>query len=275
MASATTGYLLAFGLGGTVAAAYGWRSAFLVLGAIGLPILLCASLILREPRAPNDGVGHLNEGWPAMIAALAGKRCYVLTVGGMILYYAVAYGATVTWFPTYLFRVLKVDLKTIGLLYGTVQAISSTSGTLVGGYLADHLARRDERWLVWLSGLMLLCSFPAFELALIAPELPAFFLFLSIGAFAQYAAMPAIYATAHLICGNARRSTAIAVMFFFANLIGLGGGPLVTGILSDMLGARYGAMGLRFAMMGIVALLVPAAALFWIASKHIIEGKEA
>jgi MFS family permease len=52
---------------------------------------------------------------------------------------------------------------------------------------------------------------------------------------------------------------AVAVVFLFANLLGLGLGPVITGLLSDRLGGVYGpAAGLRYALMLTIPVLAPA-----------------
>jgi len=50
MASATAGYLLGFVLGAHIAAVYGWRHAFVLLGAPGLLLAVIVHFVLREPR---------------------------------------------------------------------------------------------------------------------------------------------------------------------------------------------------------------------------------
>jgi hypothetical protein len=45
---------------------------------------------------------------------------------------------------------------------------------------------------------------------------------------------------------------ASSILFFVLNLIGLGLGPLLTGILSDVLSVYYGEDGLRYALVAVV-----------------------
>jgi predicted MFS family arabinose efflux permease len=271
MASAMTGYMIAFALGGYIAAAHGWRQAFLLLGLPGILLGLIGAFGLREPRriptyAVRPGEG---ESLPDMLRALSKKPSYILLVVTMILYYMVAYGATVTWFPSYLIRVLHVDLRTVGTLYGVVQAGSSVLGTLVGGFITDALVRRDERWLTRLPGILLVLCFPLYELALLVPNFTLFTSIVFVAAFMQYAAMPPIYAALHKVCGSQRRAMAIAVAFFFANLLGLGCGPLLTGKLSDVLSASYGPMGLGYALMLVVAIFIPCGMILYRTSRFV------
>lgn len=51
---------------------------------------------------------------------------------------------------------------------------------------------------------------------------------------------------------------AVAIAFFFANLIGLGLGPVIAGSLSDWFAQSYGpADGLRYALMTVMFTFIP------------------
>jgi MFS family permease len=67
-----------------------------------------------------------------------------------------------------------------------------------------------------------------------------------------------MFSILHLVCGSKRRAMAVAITFFFANLIGLGGGPAITGYLSDQFTVAYGPVGLRYALVLAMLLMVPA-----------------
>ena len=45
------------------------------------------------------------------------------------------------------------------------------------------------------------------------------------------------------------RATTSAILFFILNIVGLGCGPVVTGMISDALTPQYGAESLRYALM--------------------------
>jgi MFS family permease len=59
-------------------------------------------------------------------------------------------------------------------------------------------------------------------------------------------------AMTHGIVSLRMRALASAILFFVLNLIGLGLGPLLTGILSDVLSVYYGDQGLRYALVIVV-----------------------
>ena len=61
----------------------------------------------------------------------------------------------------------------------------------------------------------------------------------------------------------------IPPLFFVLNLIGLGLGPLHTGLLSDWLTGIYGPDGLRYAMLIIGMCGLPGMLLFYLAARRL------
>jgi MFS family permease len=67
------------------------------------------------------------------------------------------------------------------------------------------------------------------------------------------------------------RALTSAVLFFVFNLIGLGLGPLVIGILSDLLAPTFGIESLRWAMSIIMIVGAVSATLLFISAKKFEE----
>jgi MFS family permease len=248
--AATAGYVLGVGVGGYIAATYGWRSAFLLAGMPGLLLALVVRCTLAEPRlqrqrqVPRTSEETLREA----ISKLSSKSSYRYAVASCIAYWFFAYGA-LTFIPSLLIRVLHATLTQVSVEYGTVAAVASIIGALSGGWLADRLARRDIRWLAWLPGIVCTLAGPIYLLAFSADSLRIFLVLTFIALVLLGGGLPPVYAAIHAVCGGRRRATAIAIVFFSATLLGGGFGPLASGALSDSLSAIYGVAGLRFALM--------------------------
>lgn len=60
-----------------------------------------------------------------------------------------------------------------------------------------------------------------------------------------------LFATIQTLVPNWMRAMAIAITFLFANLIGMGLGPVLVGVLSDALQPRYGEESLRYALLAV------------------------
>jgi MFS family permease len=56
-------------------------------------------------------------------------------------------------------------------------------------------------------------------------------------------------AIAHHLVKPSMRATTSAILFFILNIVGLGCGPVVTGMISDYLAPEYGTESLRYALM--------------------------
>lgn len=77
-------------------------------------------------------------------------------------------------------------------------------------------------------------------------------------------------AISHTLVSPSMRAMASAILFFILNLIGLGLGPLVVGMLSDLLAPTYGSESLRYAL-GIVSFVnLISAAFFFLAARKLL-----
>lgn len=270
--SATAGYLIAFIVGAHVAAEYGWRTAFIALGAPGVLLCLLTWFGLREPRSERRPAPQ--EPLATTLRQLAGKRTFVLLCISAILYWLVAYGV-VLWFPAYLIRVMGVELADIGMVYGGLAAIGALIGSVGGGYVMDLAARRGPPAAVRVPAAILVGVMPIFQIGLVSDDIRIFYAASFLGGIGLSAAVPAYFTILHQVCGSARRAMAVAILFFFANLIGLGLGPVITGALSDAFSASYGPVGLRYALMIALSILAVAGLVLWAAASTVETDSEA
>ena len=264
MAAATAGYLLCFGVGGPVAAAYGWRAAFLMAGIPGLLLAVIVRLGLAEPRL-RPGLHSVQverESLRESLLRLKSKRSFVHALIGCQFYSLMAYGALI-FVPSYLIRVQHVSLAEVSVAYGAAVAIGSVIGTLLGGWAADRLSRRDVRWLAWLAAVACAAAGPVYMVALSLDSFWVFLVLAFVGATLLSGGMPPVYTAIHAVCGSARRATAIAVVLFSAT-VGGSVGPLATGAISDALSKVYGADGLRYSLILMMSLLFAAGGCFYL-----------
>ncbi len=111
-----------------------------------------------------------------------------------------------------------------------------------------------------ISALMLLCANVYLSLALMALTC------LGLGTTSG-----PLFATLQTLVPNSIRATAIAILYLFANLIGMGFGPLAVGALSDSLRAFSGGDSLRYALLGLCPGYLWCAFHFWRASSTVTE----
>lgn len=258
-ASGVVGTVLGFIIGAQLTEAFGWRVALVAVGLPGALLALLAYVFLDEPRSAVSSAGHpeQRETTREAFRVLLGKRSYVLLVGGMVAFFMLSFGS-LAFAPAYLIRVMEIDLPTVGNMYGTVAAFGSLPGIVLGGVLSDRFSTRDKRWLFWTASLGMLVSFPIYLFCFSAPNFTLFIILSAIGAAMLNICVPPMYAALHEVCGSPRRSTAVAILFFFANLLGMGLGPVIAGALSDAYTSIHGNEGLRYAIITSFTFAIPA-----------------
>ena len=135
-------------------------------------------------------------------------------------------------------------------------------GTFLGGYAADRFSARtsDRRWYMWVPGAATLVMVPFQFLSYLAPDLrivlPSFavMMFMAAVFFGPSFAMTQALATLRM------RSVATSLLLFVQTLIGLGLGPLLTGMISDHLMPTQGTNSLRYGLVSVGLANVWAAA---------------
>jgi len=178
---------------------------------------------------------------------LLSKKTFVFLAFATGLHAFVGYANT-SWMPPLLERIHELDRTTIGLALGGSIGIGGGLGTFLGGYISDKLAKKDNRWYLWISAYSILFSIPLGYIVLFTSNMPLLFgvFFFSNILFGMYLG-PSI-AVSHSLVPAHMRSMASAVLFFILNIIGIGLGPLFAGILSDLFEPSLGVESVRYAL---------------------------
>jgi len=273
--SGTAGYLLGLMVGSQLVSHYGWRETLTIFGLAGFLIAALAYGMLEEPRrARHAGNAGSSEDFAASMRRLMAKPAFVRLLLGHTLYNFAAYGALL-FVPTYLTRVLGIPVGKVGLYYGFVTALSVLIGSLAGGWLCDWLVSRDKRWIAWFPAAGFALATIPDSLMFLSSDFTVFLWVSLLGGILLNMALPTAFAAVHAVCGNARRATAIALVLFAGNLLGFGLGPAATGLLSDLFGSHFGVEGLRYAVLLVMALTLPAAAAIYSAAEALPGDLEA
>lgn len=259
----SVGGFLGILLGGWIAELYGWRMAFFVVAVPGIFLAVLVKLTIKEPaRGMADGVksdsGADGEDVPAFLDVLrflwARKSFRHATLGTSLLA-ATGFGSA-TWLPPFLYRVHGMSLGEIGTWLALITVVGGATGTMAGGFFGGRLIARDVRWHVWLPGIVMLAGIPFSIIGLLAGSK-----YLALGMFLIPTFLHSMYVgpTMALIQRQAplrMRAMAVAVFFFFTNLIGMGGGPLLIGFISDMMTASFAENALRYALLSMMVFTV-------------------
>ena len=143
MAGGLAGQILGVGIGGLVAAAHGWRMAFLAIGAGGLLLALAYPLFVRESRLnagekPEKGVVTLGS----LRSLFAGTQLQCAYVGSGLSLLAAA--ALPAWLPTFFFRYYDLPLDEAAPLAALFLAIGG-AGMIVCGMISDKFVRSSSQ----------------------------------------------------------------------------------------------------------------------------------
>ena len=252
-----------FVFGGMIVEAFDWRTAFYAAGALGFPVTLLIVIAVREPP---HGVseGHTQVEQPSVGDVL---RTLTRTPSFITLMVAAAcqafLGYTVLgWGATFLRRVFELSPSEAGFQFGVSAAVAGAIGITIGGVLADKLSAKDARWYGWLSAGSSLAALP-FALAFAwagdaGSAIAAFSLFYLL----NNVYVSSLWTLVQNLVPPRMRATASASQLAILNIVGLGGGPLMAGIVSDVLEPSRGADGLRIALT-IAAIVGASAAIFF------------
>lgn len=249
------GILIGFILGGWINDWLGWRWVFVVIGVPGILWALVVRFTLDEPpRAFSGQAGKVIEAPPLkeVMHILWSRKSFRHLSVAAGLHAFVGYGVG-QWIASFFIRSYNLtSTGEVATWLGLTVGIAGAAGTLLGGYFCDALSVRDRRWYVWLPAIATVAAVPFsltvyllnnFYLALSIYIIPVFFGAMYLG--------PTI-AMAHGIVSPRMRALTSAMLFFVLNLIGLGLGPLLTGMLSDLLRDTYGNESLRYALVSVV-----------------------
>jgi len=241
----------AFGFigGGIVADTFDWRTAFYAAGALGLPVVLLVGFTLREPPPGVSEGGPEREAPPLseVVRRLVRTPSFVMLMAAAVCQAFLGY-TMLGWGVTFLRRVFGSSMSEAGFHFGLAAGIAGAIGITAGGLLADRLSRRDPRWYAWISGISSLLAMP-FALGFAwANDMGS-----AIAAFAVFYTLNNVYVSilwtlVQNLVTPRMRATASATQLAVLNIVGLGGGPLMAGYVSDVLEPSRGADGLRIAL---------------------------
>lgn len=225
-----------------IAPRYGWRFSFYVLGIIGI-IATGLLFLMREPArravAAQKERPALREIIRDLSRALMERKSLVLAlIGGSLLCYGSGAALLgVTW----LVEERGFAYSDAAMRAGIVAVIAGFLGNVAGGAFGDFCERRFKAGRLWSLVIMtVVMAIPAWLYYSLTPGTPwwyACWLITSAGTTAWFGPLFSAYqelAPAHT------RSTMVAFALLVLNLLGVGPGPLITGMIGDRRNLTYG-----------------------------------
>ncbi len=258
-----------FPLIGAVAARGEWRSAYLMMGAIGLGVALVALLLVREPGREGPVAAMGAPGSTSLLAASAAilrtpSFALLCAAGTMI---SISLGAMMAWLPSFMQRVHGLDPQGTGVLLGTYRGGFGVVATLAAGVAVTLLMRRDRRWLAWAPMLLAFALVPAQLLLLLSDGAAGWHVGLALDSVLMSAITPCLFALLVTLLDPRVRATGAALYLLIFNLVGQSVGPLAVGVLNDAM-AGLGPQAIRYSMLTAPLAIATGAVLLMLLSRR-------
>ncbi len=265
---------LSLGLASWIAPRYGWRACFYVVGAAGLAAVALVAFA-REParRAAQGPVRRDTEvavaGVPAaaptlrrlareVFRALSDRPALLLVMlGGSTLAYA---SAAATHGVTWLVQERGFTFAAAASLSGLMAVASGFVGNLAGGWVSDWCARR------WAGGrpyslVLLTLFFAPFSVGffLLPAGSPLFYACWFFAQASTVAYFGPVFSAVQELAPSRVRGGLLASAVLVLNLVGVGPGALVTGMIGDRAGLTSGLLlSVGVTLMGIAPFVIAA-----------------
>jgi predicted MFS family arabinose efflux permease len=271
---APVGAILGYFVAGWLNEYVGWRMSFVLLGLPGLILALLFRVTLRDPR--RDGAGLIvspssQTKAPAVLEVLAvllrNRTFFHLLVGYSVMCFF-SHGIGL-WKSAFFIRSHGLSTGELGTWFALIYGLGGVIGTALGGELASRKAPGNEPLQLRAMALVTIAFGGLSALVYLASDRHVAFALLFLGVVGVNTAIAPLFATIQTLMPSRLRAMAIAVVYLFANLIGMGLGPLAAGALSDLFASRFGNDALRYALLCLCPGYAWCAAHLWRASRTV------
>ena len=271
------GVLIGFLVGGWIDQWYGWRMAFFVVGIPGVILGLLMFFTVQEPARSQPvkplKLNIFSEVWDTFKLMMSIPSLRHIVIGCTLVVF-VGYGA-LYWNGVFFRRIHGLSSGETGTLLALIGGVVGGIGTYSGGLLADYLGKKDKRNYAWLTAGVKLFILPVAVAFYLATDLKIAIGLFTLTAFFGGFYLSVSFAMTQSLLPGPSRALGAALLLFCINIIGLGLGPQLVGILSDYFLPTYGVDGLRYALVSVVLINLWGAAHYILAARTLREDLEA
>lgn len=282
---APVGALLGSVVAAWLARDYGWRVALMLVCAPGIVVAILFRLLLRDPpRGHSDRLAGGNVAAPAatpprtweVFAQMVRRPAFRHMLAGLALASMALFAGGAFTAPFFM-RVHELPLTTTAFYVAIISTTASTAGMSLGGFGIDFIARRGKRWYALLPCLGIAISVPLYLAGYgLDNHVVAVTLITIAGVFLFFHSVPTLVAFQNMVAPQ-QRTTAAFVYFFVSTMVGVGFGPPLLGLLSDLFASASGitdaaaasAIGVRSALLASIGLYAWAALHYGLAARAI------
>lgn len=266
---APAGALLTGVLGGWGSEHLGWRATMFLAATPGLLLVPLLFLTVAEPQhAQTAGASTGPAPLPQALRFLWSRLSFRHLCLASALHSFSMYGAA-SFNPAYLSRSHGWSGGEIGHLVAWM-GVAGLAGSLLGGMVTDRLGaqRAEPRWQLWAPAIATLMCIPIQILAYLGSG-PAMTAALLMSSALSLVFFGPSYAAAQALAAPQMRAVAASVLLFSKALVGMGLGPLLVGMTSDLLGPVAGQDSLRMGLLLVPLLNAWAGWHFLLAAHHL------
>ena len=269
--------LIGFTLGGWLNDHYGWRVTFFLLGIPGLLVAVLVKATIADTRTHAISQHTCQVLQPSMLdvlRCLSGQTSLRHLSTAIVLLYTFGLGLS-PWYAAFMVRSHGMGTSDLGIWLGLVFGISGVVGVALGGYLATRRFATSERRQMRWNALAVASLAPCHLLFLLLAEKHVVLIALiPVVAVFNFVLGPT-FALLQRLVADEMRATTLSVVMLMANLIGMGLGPQVVGVISDFLAPHLGGDSLRYAMLIVSLVSLWSAYHFWQAGRTVEEDLSA
>ena len=227
----------------------GWRNSFLLLGGLGLVLALVLLFIKDPERGAMEEKGTevdqqeslIGGNWRSIVSDVfqVVKSTPALAwtmVGAVFLHIPLGAGQfAIVWLE----RERGFGIGEISATYGLVYIIFGTAGTFLGGILSDWYQARYRGGRVRFLALLMLAVTPLLILfRFVEPSSALFYIGMAAGMFSVSSFYGPAFSTVQDLTPVRLRGVMTGLLLVACNLLGLGIGAMMTGVLSDVFSAN-------------------------------------
>lgn len=267
--SIPVGSALGVMVGGTIASEIDWRTAFMIVGLLGILLAPVFRLVVREPeRGRYDTVKTEAASFRDTMRLLAAKPSFWLLSLGAACATMVAYGLFF-WLPSFFVRSHGLSLLDASLAFGALLLIGGIPGIWLGGHVADRIGQKRKSSYASIPAAAFILTVPLYGFGVLASSFILMFVVMIIPIALGLAWVGPVIAAIQQVVKPQMRATASAMLLLITNIVGLGIGTVLIGFGSDYFEARFGADALRYAILAAAAFYVAGAILFLFAAPRL------
>ncbi len=264
----------------------GWRNCFLLLGGLGL-LLAIVLFFIKDPErgamedksesgAEEQQEALIGGNWRRIVsdvfAVVKSTPALAWTMlGAVFLHIPLGAGQfAIVWLE----RERGFGVGEISATYGLIYIVFGTAGTFLGGILSDWYQARYKGGRVRFLALLMLAVTPLLiSFRFVDPSSSLFYIGMAAGMFSVSSFYGPAFSTVQDLTPVRLRGVMTGLLLVAANLLGLGIGALMTGVLSDLFAANEVFEPLTKALLSADVLSAAAPVSFIVASIYLEKMK--